>query len=122
MEEMLKVEKKYKDMDDGVLVLSEKVKRNDVISTMTNNFRVFLGKKDVSLLNASILSDIFGFSLIMFEEVLEKERKERFSEFVFSTFSREFLKGKEENLLYTKILERMKRKMTRNKKSDNLKK
>ena len=110
VENLIEIENKYKNMENSVMVLSEKVKENDVVNTMTNNFRFLLAKKNVSALDSSILSEVFGFSLIMFEEAMEKERKERFFSFVSATFSKENLRGKVENELYEKMLKRMENK------------
>lgn len=121
IEKMIKIENKYKNMDNGVFVLSEKVKHNDTIETMTSNFRILLTKKNVSFLDTSVLSDIFSFSLVMFEEAMEEERKERFFEFVSATFSKEFLRGKEEILLFDKMLKRMGRKIDKEDKENKLK-
>ena len=111
LEEVVKIENKYKKMKNGYSVLSEKAKESDVISTMTNNFRVLLGKKNMNFADAEIISDIFSSSLVMFEEAMEEERKKIFFEFVSSTFSKEFLKGKEENFLFDKMMKRMGKKL-----------
>lgn len=116
IEEMQKIENKYKKMGDGATILAKKVNESDIIRTMTNNFRFLMAKKNVSALDSSIFSDIFGCSLIMFEEALEKERKERFFEFVSSVFSKENLKGEEEKFLYEKMLRRIENKMNKKKK------
>ena len=116
IEKLSKIEDKYKNMEDGVSVLSEKVRGNDAINIMANNFRVILGKKNVGLHDVSVLSDIFSFSLIMFEEALEEERKERFFDFVSSTFSKEFLKGKAEKELFSKTLKRVEKKLKKEEK------
>ena len=111
LKEVVKIENKYKKMKNGYSVLSEKAKESDVISTMTNNFRVLLGKKNMNFADAEIISDIFSSSLVMFEEAMEEERKKIFFEFVSSTFSKEFLKGKEENFLFDKMMKRMGKKL-----------
>lgn len=116
IEEIIKIENKYKDLEDGVYILSEKVNKNDAIYTMTNNFKNLLKSRGVGFLDSSLLSDTFGFSLVMLEEALEEERKERFFDFVSSAFSEEFLEGKEERLLFDKMLRRMERKLKREEK------
>lgn len=121
MEKMIKIEEKYKGMENGVSVLSQKVKQDDVISAMTNNFRVLLGKKNISFLDSSLLSDVFSSSFVIFEEAMEEERKERFFEFVSSTFSKEFLKGDDEKKLFNKTLKRMETKLKKENKKNNLK-
>jgi len=118
LEDLVKVENKYKNMKDGASVLFQKAKQNDAVNIMTNNFRVILGKKNMSFTDASVLADIFSSSLIMFEEAMEKEAKERFFEFVSSTFSKEFLKGKKEVLLFNKMLKRMGRKLGKEKREN----
>ena len=111
LKEVVKIENKYKKMKNGYSVLSEKAKESDVISTMTNNFRVLLGKKNMNFADAEIISDIFSSSLVMFEEAMEEERKKIFFEFVSSTFSKEFLKGEKENFIFDKMLKRMGKKL-----------
>ena len=116
MKHLAKIEKKYQEMENNVNILSKKVKKNDVISIMTNNFRTLLNKKKINFSDANIFSEVFGFSMIMFEEAMEEERKERFFDFVSSTFSKENLRGKEERLLYDKMLRRIERKMKKEEK------
>ena len=124
-DDVVKMEEKYKKMEDGVSVLSNKIDENDAVKTMQSCFRSFLEKKGIDIPVASAISEVFAFDLMLFGEAMEKERKERFFDFVSSTFSKKFLKGKDEKLLFDKTLKRMETKLkrkSRTRKSNSLKK
>lgn len=119
-DDVVKVERKYNKMKDGDSIIFEKIDKSDVIKTMQSCFRSFLEKKKIESNKAFAISEIFAYDLALFEEAMEEERKERFFEFVSSTFSKEFLRGKEENNLYVKILNRIGRKMKKEEKKEKL--
>jgi hypothetical protein len=114
--DVVEVEEKYKKMKDGTAILFGRIDENDAIRTMQGCFRSFLEKKGFDSVRASAVSEIFAFDLVLFEEAMETERKKRFFDFVSSTFSKEFLRGKEEKELFEKALKRMGKKLKREEK------
>jgi hypothetical protein len=121
-DDIVKIEEKYRKMEDGVSVLSNKIDENDAVKTMQSCFRSFLEKKGIDIPVVSAISDVFAFDLMLFGEAMEKERKERFFDFASSTFSKKFLKGKDEKELFDKTLKRMGKKLKREEKKQKFKK
>jgi hypothetical protein len=109
--DVAKMEEKYKKMKNGTSILFNRINESDAIKTMQGCFKSFLEKKGINSPTASAISEIFAFDLVLFEEAMEEERKERFFEFVSSTFSKEFLRGEDEKLLFDKTLKRMGKKL-----------
>ena len=114
-DDVIKIEEKYKKMEDGVSLIFSKINEDDAVRTMQGCFRSFLEKKGIDSPRAFAISEVFAYDLMIFEEAMEKERKERFFDFVSSAFSDEFLKGKEERELFDKTLKRMARKLNKKK-------
>ena len=110
-DDVAKMEEKYRKMEDGASILFGKIDESDAVKTMQSCFRSFLEKKGIDIPVASAISETFAFDLMLFGEAMEKERKERFFDFVSSTFSEKFLKGKDEKLLFDKTLKRMETKL-----------
>lgn len=136
LENMIKIEKKYQNMDDGTSVLLRKVEENNAIEVVTRKFKSFLLDKGLNELNASVVSDIVGFNMIIFEEALKQEvekrkigsidlevfpdknvKKEKIKNFKATVMmlSSEYLRGKEEKTLFLNVLDRMERKNMRKK-------
>ena len=136
LEKMIKIEKKYQNMDDGTSVLLRKVEENNAIEVVTRKFKSFLLDKGLNELNASVVSDIVGFNMIIFEEALKQEvekrkigsidlevfpdknvKKEKIKNFKATVMmlSSEYLRGKEEKTLFLNVLDRMERKNMRKK-------
>ena len=136
LEKMIKIEKKYQNMDDGTSVLLRKVEENNAIEVVTRKFKSFLLDKGLNELNASVVSDIVGFNMIIFEEALKQEvekrkigsidlevfpdknvKKEKIKNFKATVMmlSSEYLRGKAEKTLFLNVLDRMERKNMRKK-------
>ena len=140
LESMIEIERRYKNMPDGVSVLLNKVEENETARVIKDKFKLFLLDRGLDEVEAFVISDVFSFNMIIHEEALElvnkdrqmiskinsidlvalpdnKIKKERIRNFkaTVTMLSKEYLRGDKERELFDKVLDRVERKRMRKK-------